>query len=109
MPRGVFIGEFEQLVLLAILRLENDARVLPLRRRMNELAGRSISRGALYRTLDRLEAKGWVAWTLDDDDRPERGGHPARRFRVTRSGIAALRASRHTLLSLWDGLERVLR
>ena len=109
MPKGVFIGEFEQLVLLAILRLDNDAGVLPLRRRMNELAGRSISRGALYRTLDRLEAKGWVAWTLAGDDRPERGGHPARRFRVTRPGIAALRASRHTLLALWDGLERVLR
>jgi DNA-binding PadR family transcriptional regulator len=109
MPKGVFIGEFEQLVLLAILRLENDARVLPLRQRMNDLAGRSVSRGALYRTLDRLEDKGWVAWTLDDADRPERGGHPARRFRVTRPGIAALRAARHMLLSLWDGLDRVLQ
>ncbi|HSC26678.1 MAG TPA: helix-turn-helix transcriptional regulator [Vicinamibacterales bacterium] len=109
MPKSVFIGEFEQLVLLAILHLENDAGALALRSRMNALAGRSISRGALYRTLDRLEAKGWVAWTLDDTERPERGGHPSRHFRVTRQGITALRASRATLLSLWDGLERVLR
>jgi DNA-binding PadR family transcriptional regulator len=109
MPTGVFLGEFEQLVLLAILRLENNAGVLPLRRRLNELAGRAISRGALYRTLDRLEEKGWVAWTLDEDERPERGGHPARRFRVTRTGIAAVKASRRTLLGLWDGLDGVLR
>lgn len=109
MPTSVFIGEFEQLVLLAILHLDNDAGVLATRARMNALAKRAISRGALYRTLDRLEAKGWVEWTLDEQERPERGGHPRRRFRVTRPGIAALRASRATLLSLWDGLERVLR
>ena len=112
MPTPVFLGEFEQLVLLALLQvtdeLAGDAPVQALRERLDELAGRAVSRGALYRTLDRLEEKAWVAWTVDEEDIPERGGHPRRRFRVTPEGIAVLRASRETLLGLWSGLEGVL-
>lgn len=108
MPTPVFLGDFEQLVLLSLLRLGDDAAVLDLRDRMEELAGRSISRGSLYRTLDRLEEKGWVGWEVDADDVPERGGRPRRRFRVTGEGVAVLKASRDTLQELWDGLEGVL-
>jgi DNA-binding PadR family transcriptional regulator len=109
MPTPVFLGDFEQLVLIAILHLDNDAPALDLLDRMTALAGRSISRGALYRTLDRLAAKDWVVWTVDEEARPERGGLPRRRFRVTRQGVATLRASRRTLLHLWAGIERELR
>lgn len=113
MPTPVFLGEFEQLVLLALLQvsrdLGDDAPVQDLRGRLEALAGRSVSRGALYRTLDRMEEKGWVAWSLDDEDVPERGGHPRRRFRVTPGGIGVLRESRRTLLGLWAGLGEVLR
>jgi PadR family transcriptional regulator, regulatory protein PadR len=109
MPRKVFLGEFEQLVLLAILQLDNDTGALALLRKLEALAGRGLSRGALYRTLDRLEAKGWITAALDDEERPERGGHPLRRFQVTPYGITALRSSRETLLGLWRGLERKLR
>ena len=109
MPPKVFVGEFEQLLLLAILHLDNDAGALALLGKMEALAGRAVSRGAVYRTLDRLEDKGWVTWQLDEEERPERGGHPRRRFAVTREGIAALRASRRTLLTLWQGVERLLR
>lgn len=112
MPKPVFLGEFEQLVLLALLQviaeLRSDAPVKALRDRLGRLTGRGVSRGALYRTLDRLEEKGWVEWTLDDEDVPERGGHPRRRFHVTPDGVAVLRASRATLLGLWSGLEEVL-
>lgn len=108
MPTPVFLGEFEQLVLLSLLRLGDSATVLELRGRMEELAERSISRGALYRTLDRLEEKGWVAWEVDPEDVPERGGRPRRRFQVTGEGVAVLRASRDTLRGLWAGLEEVL-
>lgn len=108
MPTPIFLGEFEQLVLLVLLQLGDDAPVLDLLTRLEEVAGRSISRGSLYRTLDRLEAKGWVAWSLDEEDVPERGGHPRRRFRVTPEGIAVLRESRDALLDLWGGLEGVL-
>lgn len=108
MPTPVFLGEFEQLVLLCLLQLGENAPALDLREHLEEVAGRSISRGSLYRTLDRLEEKGWVAWSLDEEDVPERGGHPRRRFRVTEEGIAVLRESRDALLDLWGGLEGVL-
>lgn len=107
MPTNVILGEFEQLVLLGILRLGDDAYALPLRETLDAVAGRGISRGALYRTLDRLADKGLVAWDVEDAG-PERGGMPRRRFRVTRQGVAALRRSRRTLLELWEGLGEVL-
>ena len=108
MPSSVFLGEFEQLVLLALLQLGDQGYALPLRRLMNEIAGRSISRGALYRTLDRMEQKGYVDWDIEEDVEG-RGGHPRRRFFVTPSGLSAVRASRAALLELWSGLEEILR
>ena len=112
MPTPVFLGEFEQLVLLALLQVvaerKEEAPVQALRTRLDRLARRSVSRGALYRTLDRLEEKGWVAWTIDVEDVPERGGHPRRRFGVTPEGVAILQESRETLLGLWADLEEVL-
>ena len=108
MPEPVFLGEFEQLVLLAVLRLDDDTSVLALKGRLDELAGRPVSRGALYRTLDRLADKKWIDWSLDATVRPERGGHPKRQLRVTRSGLSVLKASRRTLLGLWKGLEKEL-
>lgn len=108
MPKSVFVGEFEQLVLLNILRLGDEGYALPLRRRLDEVAGRSVSRGALYRTLERLERKGMVRWEVEEGG-TARGGHARRRYEVTRDGIAALRAARYALLELWDGLEEVLK
>jgi PadR family transcriptional regulator, regulatory protein PadR len=107
-PSPVFLGEFEQLVLLGILKLGDDTGVLALKSRLDALAGRPVSRGALYRTLDRLADKGWIDWSIDESVRPERGGHPKRQLRVTRQGMAMLRASRQTLLGLWRGIEKEL-
>jgi DNA-binding PadR family transcriptional regulator len=107
MPTNVILGEFEQLVLLGILRLGDRAYALQLREDLSRIAGRHIARGALYRTLDRLAAKGLVDWDVEDDA-PARGGLPRRRFAVTRQGVAALRRSRRTLLALWEGLGEVL-
>lgn len=108
MPRSAFLGEWEQLVLLTLLRLGNAAYAPGLRQELSAVVKRHVSRGALYRTLDRLEQKGYLRWTLDEP-LDGRGGHPRRRFTATRSGIAALRASRHALLDLWNGLEGVLK
>lgn len=108
MPSPVFLGEFEHLVLIGILRLKDDAGVLALKASLDEIAGRPVSRGALYRTLDRLSDKGWIDWTVDHEFRPERGGHPKRQLRLTKQGVAMLKASRKTLLGLWRGLERDL-
>ena len=101
------VAEFEQLVLLGVLRLADHAYALPLRDELQRAAGRRISRGALYRTLDRLEQKGFIQWELETEA-PKRGGHPRRRFQVTDAGLCALRTSRQTLMRLWSGLEQTL-
>ena len=108
MPRKGTLGEFEQLVLLAILRRGEDAYSLGIRRELEENAGRQVSRGAFYATLDRLESKGYVDWK-EVPPGDSRGGLPQRRFRVTAGGIRALRSSRDTLLSMWQGLETILQ
>lgn len=108
MAPGEFPGEFEQMVLLAILRLEGGANALAVLAELDEQAGRRVSRGTLYKTLDRMEAKGYVAWTVEAAT-PGRGGHPRRLFRVTATGLEVVRTSRETLLRLWSGLEPLLR
>jgi DNA-binding PadR family transcriptional regulator len=107
MTRKAPLGEFEQLVLLAILRLNDDAFGLGIRQELEKRAGRSVSRGAFYATLDRLESKGMVRWkAVPPTD--SRGGVPQRRFEVTSAGVRMLRASRETLLGMWQGLDAVL-
>ena len=101
------IGEFEQLVLLAILQLEADGYALSILRELDCRAGRRVSRGALYKTLERLESKGYVNWEVEEAT-PGRGGHPRRRFRVTPDGVAALQNARDALFRFWKGLEGVL-
>jgi len=106
MPRPVFLGEFEQLVLLALLKID-EPHALSLREELDRLAGRSVSRGALYRTLDRLEQKGWVE-TSTEPGGPERRGHRRRLYTVTETGKVQLRASRDTLTSIWQDVAQVL-
>ncbi len=101
------LGEFEQVVLLAILQSGSDAYALAIIRELDRRAARQVDRGALYKTLDRLEAKGYVSWSVEEST-PDRGGHRRRRFSVTNAGLAAVRASRETLLNMWDGLDAVL-
>ena len=106
MGRKGFIGEFEQVVLLAALQLGSDAYGPEISRKLEEDAGRPVSRGSLYSTLDRLERKGLLEWRIDASS--EDGGQAKRLFSVTEEGLAALRASREMLLTLWEGLEEVL-
>jgi PadR family transcriptional regulator, regulatory protein PadR len=102
-----FLGEFEQRVLLAILRCDGHAYPIEIRKEITRASGVEPSRGAFYTTLDRLEAKKLLRWTSERGD-AGRDGLPQRRFAVTAEGVKALRASRKTLLELWTGLERVL-
>lgn len=102
-----YVGEFEQMVLLAILRLREGAYGLAVRDELAEVAGRSPSTGALYTTLDRLERKGLIESRAVDGP-GERGGRPRRYVRLTGAGLAALRDSRQALLRLWDGQEASL-
>jgi DNA-binding PadR family transcriptional regulator len=100
----IYLGEFEQIVLLAILRLEGDAYAIPVREEIERRTGRSVARGALYTALDRLETKGCLRSRMSEP-LPERGGRSRRYYAVTASGLAALRASRASLLALWKGVE----
>ena len=102
------LGEFELLVLLSILRQKEDAYANRVRDDLQENAGRRVTRGALYRTLDRLTEKGLLRWELEPSDIPERGGHPMRRLRVTDLGVLAVRRARDVLLTFFDGVEAVL-
>ena len=101
-----FLGEFEQRVLLAILRCEKHAYPIEIRKEITRASGVEPSRGAFYTTLDRLEAKKLLRWTAERGD-AGRDGLPQRRFTVTAEGVKALRASRKTLLELWTGLEEI--
>lgn len=97
------LGEFEQIVLLALLRLGENAYGVPVRREIEERTGRSLTVGALYRTLDRLEEKGYVSsWTGDPS--PERGGRAKRYFRVDPLGLRALRQTQRELNAMWEGV-----
>ena len=102
-----FLGEFEQRVLLAILRSEHNAHPIEIRKEITRASGVEPSRGAFYTTLDRLEAKQLVRWTSEGGD-AGRDGLPQRKFIVTPEGVKALRASRKALLELWNGLDEIL-
>ena len=105
--RDNYLGEFEQIVLLAILRLKDDAYAVPVREEIEGRTSRSVARGALYTALDRLEAKHFLTSKMGEP-LAERGGRSRRYYTVTPAGISALRASRHALLQLWNGLESLL-
>jgi DNA-binding PadR family transcriptional regulator len=102
-----YLGEFEQMVLLCIMRLGSEAYGLAIKDEMEAVAGRSPSSGALYTTLDRLEGKGFLE-SRSGDPSSERGGRPRRYLDLTPAGREMLARSRSTLMALWDGLEGAL-
>jgi PadR family transcriptional regulator len=104
---AAYLGEFEQLLLLAVLRLGSEAYALDIARELDVRAGRPVSRGALYTSLDRLEDKGLVRWKPAAGT-PSRNGLPRRLYTVSAAGLTALRASRSTLRRMWHGLEKLL-
>ena len=96
------LGEVEQLVLLAILRIGDDAYAVPIRDELERSAGVSLSRGTIYVTLDRLERKGYVTSWFDDPT-PQPGGKARRCFRAERAGIMALRTAQRIVDRLSAG------
>jgi PadR family transcriptional regulator PadR len=103
-----YLGEFEQLLLLAVLRLGDQAYAADVAHELEVRASRRVSRGALYTSLDRLEDKGLLRWKLAAGT-AARDHLPRRGYTVTASGITALRASRGVLQRMWRGLEDVLK
>ena len=100
-------GEFEQLVLLAILRLGERAYGARIMKEIRARTGRPVSRAAVYVVLRRLEQKGLVRSRLGDP-RPERGGRARRYFAVEPSGLRLVSDARRALLRMWDGIQPIL-
>jgi PadR family transcriptional regulator PadR len=101
------LGEFEHMVLLAIMRLGDDAYAVPVRDEIVRCTGRDVSRGSIYITLDRLETKGYLRSRLADAT-PERGGRAKRYYALRPRAVDALKESRRALIALWRGLESAL-
>jgi DNA-binding PadR family transcriptional regulator len=102
MARG-FLGEFELMVLLALIRLGEDAYGVPISREIEERAGREVALGSVYAALERLEGKGLVTSRLGDPT-AERGGRAKRYFRITANGLREVRETQRALTNLWRGL-----
>jgi PadR family transcriptional regulator, regulatory protein PadR len=106
MSQQALIGHFEQLVLTAVLSLGDDAYGVTIHEAVVELYGRSVSLGAVYATLDRLEDKKYVTSWLSDPT-PERGGRSKRHFRLKADGERALRESARMAKRVCDRIEHV--
>lgn len=100
------LGEFELMVMLAVVRLGDDAFAVPVRQLIQDEADRRVARGALYTTLERLERKGLLTSRLGDP-LPERGGRARRYFQPTASGLESVERSRRALMNLWRGVGRL--
>jgi len=102
-----YLGEFEQLLLLAVLQCGDEAYAVTVRRMLTDRTGRRVSRGAVHTSLERLEAKGLVTSRLSEP-LAVRGGRPRRYYLPTSAGLDALRAARVAYVTLARGLESVL-
>ncbi len=106
MPKSS-LGEFEKLVMMAVLHLGEGAYGATIIRELEERTGRTTSAGAVYVALRRLEKKGLVSSRLGAPS-PRRGGRPKRFFAVNREGVEALRRAREDWVAMARGLEETL-
>lgn len=101
------LGSLEQMALLTTLHLRDEAYAVTIRQELAARTGKEVARGALYTVLERLEGKGLLASRLGEPT-PERGGRAKRYYRVTASGVRALKESKKAIVGLWQGLESEL-
>jgi PadR family transcriptional regulator PadR len=97
------LTDFELMIVLAILRLRDDAYGVPISRELEDTAGRLTTLGAVYLALDRLERQGLVVSTLGEAT-AQRGGRAKKYFRVTAKGLRAARATQRAFVALWSGI-----
>lgn len=106
MPQRSYFGEFELMVMLALIRLGKDAYGVLISREIETRTGREVVVGSIYATLERLEEKGLVSSYLGDPT-PERGGRARRYFRATKKGLQKVYETREALTTLWRALPRL--
>ncbi|HEY1913664.1 MAG TPA: PadR family transcriptional regulator [Vicinamibacterales bacterium] len=103
MAKREFLGGFELLVLLALIRVGDEAYGVPISDAIEESSGREVAIGSVYITLDRLQVKGLVSSRLGEPT-AARGGRAKTYFRITAAGLRQVRQARRTLIRLWDGV-----
>lgn len=103
------LGEFEHLILLATMRLNNEAYGAAIADHLERQTGREISQAATYIALKRLTEKGMLASASGPNGPTERGGRPRRYFSVTEEGLRQLKSSGAAILGMWAGMEDLLR
>jgi DNA-binding PadR family transcriptional regulator len=101
-----YLGEFELMILLAVIHLGEDAYGVPISRELEGQRGRDVSVGSVYAALERMEGKGLVSSSLGEPT-PERGGKAKRFFRVTKEGLRQVHETRRVLTRLWRTLPRL--
>ncbi len=104
MGKGEYLGEFEQMVLLALIRLDDNAYGMTIRQTIQERTRRPVAIGQVYSALDRLEHKGFLSSRLGGPE-PIRGGRAKKLFRLTPAGAAALTHSRGMMAQMAEGLD----
>jgi DNA-binding PadR family transcriptional regulator len=104
MSGPAYLGEFEHIVLLAVLQLGDTAYGVTVRQEIKTRTGRDVSIGAIYATLSRLETKGLVK-SRAGEPTPDRGGRAKRLFRVTAHGVRSANEAQRVLARMLDGLE----
>jgi len=105
MPRATHLNDFELMLLLATLRVD-EAYGVQIAREVEQTTGRRVLMGAAYTALDRLEARGLVSSRLGEPT-AERGGRAKRYFTVTPRGLEAVRQTRQALETLWTGVAQL--
>jgi PadR family transcriptional regulator, regulatory protein PadR len=106
MPKSSYLGEFELLVMLTVIRLGEGAYGVPITREIEQRTGRDVAFGTVYATLERLQKKGLIRSDLGDPT-PERGGRAKRYFRITSPGLRTVRETKQSLIGLWRGLREL--
>jgi PadR family transcriptional regulator PadR len=106
MRERLHLGSFELMVLLAVIRLGDDAYGVPVSREIKERGGRAVTFGSLYATLERLEQKGLISSQLGEPT-PERGGRAKKYFRLTAKGLREVRVTQRSLQKLWQDLPQL--
>ena len=104
MGKGDYLGEFEQLVLLALIRLEDNAYGMTIRQMIEERTSRAVAIGQVYSALERLEQKRFLTSRVAGPE-PVRGGRSKKLYRLSPAGAEALTNSRQMMASMAEGLD----
>jgi PadR family transcriptional regulator, regulatory protein PadR len=106
MSEHTYLGGLELTVMLALLRLGEDAYGVPISREIERQTGREVALGSVYAALERLQGKGLVSSRLGEPT-AARGGKAKKYFRATSQGLREVRATRYALMNLWRGVREL--